>query len=56
MTLSVAPEDSRFEYIPTQIIAEALLETGVDGIAYKSQLVDEGVNISLFHLDDARAT
>jgi hypothetical protein len=53
MTLPIAPVDSRLGYIPTQIIAEAILETGVDGIAYKSQLVDEGVNIALFNLEDA---
>jgi RES domain-containing protein len=54
MSEPVAPEDSRLDYVPTQILAEALLGTGVDGIVYRSKLVENGINIALFNVDDAR--
>lgn len=41
------------EYAPTQVIAEALRKTGVDGIAYKSML-GKGTNVALFNIDDAQ--
>ena len=54
MSEPVATEDSRLDYVPTQILAEALLGTGVDGIVYRSKQVENGINIALFNVDDAR--
>lgn len=42
------------QYIPTQIIAELFNSEGFDGIAYKSLLSNDGFNIALFNLDDAK--
>jgi hypothetical protein len=50
----VSREDEGGEYISTQIIAELFKREGFDGIAYKSLLSDDGFNVALFNLDDAR--
>ncbi len=42
------------EYLPTQIIAELFKSKGFDGIWYKSLLSDDGFNLALFNLDDAK--
>jgi hypothetical protein len=42
------------EYLPTQIIAELFKSKGFDGIRYKSLLSDDGFNLALFNLDDAK--
>lgn len=45
----LSPEDSQFEYIPTQVIAEKIKENGFDGIIYSSALTfTGGKNITLF--------
>ncbi len=41
------------KYIPTQILAELFKSNGMDGIAYRSNFGDKGVNIALFDLDAA---
>jgi hypothetical protein len=50
----VGKDDESRDYIPTQIIAELFKAEGYDGIAYKSLLSDDGLNLALFNLDDAR--
>lgn len=49
----VTATETTADYAPTQIIAEALRKTGVDGIAYKSML-GKGTNVALFGIDDAQ--
>lgn len=53
MSKPVTPEDSSLSYIPTQIIAESLRHHRADGIAYRSLLTEDGVNIALFDIKDA---
>jgi len=53
MSKPVTPEDSSLSYVPTQIIAEFLRHHGADGIAYRSLLVEGGVNIATFDIKDA---
>jgi hypothetical protein len=50
MTRAVMPNDERFEYLPTQVIADFLgSEIGLDGIIFPSVQSDDGYNIALFH-------
>ena len=42
------------DYVPTQVIAELYKSEGYDGIAYKRAFGDDGYNIAVFNLDDAR--
>lgn len=44
----VSPEDSELAYIPTQYLAEVILEAGYDGIRYRSSLRKGGTNIVFF--------
>ena len=53
MSKPVTAEDSSLSYVPTQIIAESLRNHGLDGIAYKSLLTEDGVNIAIFNTNDA---
>jgi hypothetical protein len=53
MSKPVTVEDSSLSYIPTQIIAESLRHHQADGIAYRSLLTEDGVNIALFDIRDA---
>ena len=48
--------DDTADYAPTQIIAELFKNEGYDGLAYKSAFGDDGYNIALFNLADARLT
>ena len=48
--------DKTADYVPTQIIAELFKTEGYDGIAYKSAFGDDGYNIALFDLADAKLT
>jgi RES domain-containing protein len=50
----VSNQDEAKDYIPTQIIAELFKSEGYDGIVYKSLLSDDGFNLALFNLDDAK--
>lgn len=52
----VTSEDDSADYVPTQVITELFKNEGYDGIAYKSAYGDDGYNIALFDLDDARLT
>jgi hypothetical protein len=52
----VSRSDDRADYVPTQVIAEALKNGGYDGILYKSRLSLEGVNVALFDPRHARIT
>ena len=54
--LPVSRDDDPTAYVPTQIIAEVFKNEGYDGVAYKSALKEDGFNIALFKLDDARVT
>jgi hypothetical protein len=45
----IAPTTSDFEYVPTQMLAEAFRIKGFDGIQYKSHL-GEGMNVVVFDL------
>jgi hypothetical protein len=53
MSKPVTLEDSSLSYVPTQIIAESLRHHQADGIAYRSLLNEEGVNVVLFDIRDA---
>lgn len=46
----IDPNGRKLEYIPTQIIAEAMLIDGFDGVKYKSSL-GPGYNVLIFHID-----
>lgn len=48
----VTPDDHLAEYVPTQILAEAIRHHGLDGVAYRSAL-GPGHNVVLFDLDAA---
>jgi hypothetical protein len=48
----VNPEDSEVEYVPTQYLAEVILNAGYDGIRYKSALRQNGTNLVFFQPDD----
>ena len=52
----VNPHDPETEYVPTQIIAEIFRKEGFDGIFYKSSLVDDGLNVVLFNVNDVEMT
>lgn len=47
----VDPTSINVEYIPTQILAEAVRNQGFDGIQYRSHL-GEGMNVVVFELSD----
>ena len=49
----VNPHEPETEYVPTQIIAEIFRKEGFDGLACKSSLVEKGVNVVLFDVNDA---
>lgn len=44
----VKPDDSEIEYVPTQYLAEAILEIGYDGIRYRSAVRNGGTNFVFF--------
>lgn len=48
----VSPEDDEVEYVPTQYLAEVILNTGYDGIRYKSAVRPGGTNLVFFRPDD----
>ena len=50
----VRPSDQHLHYVPTQIIAELLVNGNYDGIIYKSGLRDDGYNLALFELDSVK--
>lgn len=47
----VTRADDTADYAPTQILAELFKQRGMDGIAYKSSLSEDGLNIALFSFD-----
>jgi RES domain-containing protein len=49
-------DDDVADYVPTQVIAELFKSEGYDGIAYKSTFGENGYNVALFNLDDAKVT
>lgn len=48
LALPVSPEDSEVEYVPTQYLAEAILDLGYDGIRYRSAVRTGGANFVFF--------
>jgi hypothetical protein len=48
----VNPEDGEVEYVPTQYLAEVILNAGYDGIRYKSAVRPGGINFVFFQPDD----
>ena len=46
-------EDSS-EYVPTQILAELFRDAGFDALVYRSQFGDNGHNVAVFDLEDAK--
>jgi hypothetical protein len=50
----VNKEDEAKDYIPTQVLADLFKAEGYDGVVYKSLLSEDGFNITLFDLDQAR--
>jgi hypothetical protein len=49
ITMPVMPDDEAFEYLVTQVIADYLASTGLDGLVYPSVQVSGGKNVALFH-------
>ncbi len=49
----VTNDDALADYVPTQLLAEAIKKEGYDGIVYKS-LLGKGLNIALFDPDLVR--
>lgn len=49
ITMPVMPDDEAFEYLVTQVIADYLASTGLDGLVYPSVQVPGGKNVVLFH-------
>ncbi len=49
----VSPTDDIADYVPTQVLAELFKSKGLDGIAYRSSLVD-GYNMALFDINFAK--
>jgi hypothetical protein len=52
----VNPNDTETEYVPTQIIAEIFRKEGFDGIIYQSALVEKGLNVVLFDVNNVEMT
>ena len=50
----VDPSDQHLQYVPTQVLAESLIDRDYDGIIYKSGLSEEGHNIALFNVTSAQ--
>lgn len=50
----VNPDTSEVEYVPTQYLAEVILDSGFDGIIYRSAVAPTGVNAVFFRPDDLR--
>lgn len=48
----VNPEDNEVEYVPTQYLAEVILNAGYDGIRYRSAVSESGTNLVFFRPDD----
>ncbi len=48
----VNPEANEVEYVPTQYLAEVILNAGYDGIRYKSAVRPGGTNLVFFRPDD----
>lgn len=48
----VNPEDGEVEYVPTQYLAEVILNAGYDGIRYKSSVRPGGTNLVFFRPKD----
>ena len=50
----ISRDDDVSDYIPTQVLSEFFKTENYDGIAYRSSLDPDGVNIALFNSDDAK--
>jgi RES domain/HEPN/RES N-terminal domain 1 len=48
----VNPEENEVEYVPTQYLAELILNAGYDGIRYRSAVNESGRNLVFFNPDD----
>jgi hypothetical protein len=48
----VNPEENEVEYVPTQYLAEVILNAGYDGIRYRSAVSESGTNLVFFAPDD----
>jgi len=48
----VNPDDSDIEYVPTQYLAEAILDIGYDGIRYRSAVRNRCTNFVFFEPRD----
>jgi hypothetical protein len=53
MSTPYSIDEQSLNYVPTQIIAERLRHSGVDGMVYQSLLAKDGFNIVLFDPSDA---
>lgn len=54
MSIPTTPDDSWRSYLPTQCIAEFLKINGFAGIKYRSSMRNEGYNIALFDVSNAK--
>ena len=44
----ISRTDDQGDYVPTQVIAELFKRDKYDGIAYRSRLTENGINVALF--------
>lgn len=44
----IQPNDQELDYLPTQYLAEVILDAGYDGIRYRSAMDSAGVNVMFF--------
>ena len=54
LTRPVQPRSAAIDYLPSQYLCEFIKKSGYDGVIYRSS-VSDGVNLALFHPDDAIA-
>ena len=50
----VASDQSATDYVPTQILAKLFMDMGYDAIIYRSQFGEDGRNIAVFNVQDAK--
>jgi hypothetical protein len=53
-SMPISPSDTLLKYLPTQFLAEKLKTNNYDGVAYRSSLNQDGVNVTIFDPEKAK--
>jgi hypothetical protein len=53
-SMPISSSDSPLKYLPTQFLAEKLKTNRYDGVAYRSSLDQNGINLSIFNHEKAK--